>query len=217
MEKKETASNDSTEQRIFDAAHEIFTQKGLDGAKMQEIADKAGINKALLHYYYRSKEKLFEIVARAVLSRNVPLIRKVIESDLPLAQKIPAFIDQYIGVISKNHFLPLFLISEMNKHPDHFIDHILPKDLPEPRLFFEQVEAEIRAGNIRPVDPRHLIVNVISMCIFPFIGKPMMRIILGMNTADWNQFASERKKEVTDFVMASLSNHNYIATHETVA
>lgn len=204
MEKKETEQQESTEQRIFDAAHEVFTQKGLDGTKMQEIADKAGINKALLHYYYRSKEKLFEVVAKAVLSRSVPLIRKVIESDLPLAQKIPAFIDQYIGVISKNHYLPLFLISEMNKHPDHFIDHILPKDLPQPNVFFEQVKAEIAAGTIRPIDPRHLIINVISMCIFPFIGKPMMRILLGMGTDEWNQFISERKTEVTKFVMSAI-------------
>ena len=204
MEKKEIAQQDSTERRIFDAAHEVFTQKGLDGTKMQEIADKAGINKALLHYYYRSKEKLFEMVAKAVLSRNVPLMRRVIESDLPLREKIPTFIDQYIGVISKNHYLPLFLISEMNKHPDRFFDQILPKDLPDPAVFFKQVEAEIQAGNIRPIDPRHLIVNVISMCIFPFIGKPMLRMALGMSTAEWSEFIEQRKKEVTNFVMAAI-------------
>ena len=71
-------------------------------------------------------------------------------------------------------------------------------------MFFEQVQAEIAAGTIRPINPRHLIVNVISMCIFPFIGKPMMRILLGMGAEEWNQFISERKVEVTEFVMSAI-------------
>ncbi|MBK6929731.1 MAG: TetR/AcrR family transcriptional regulator [Saprospirales bacterium] len=98
---------DSTEQRIFDAAHDVFVQKGLDGAKMQEIADRAGINKALLHYYYRSKEKLYETVARAVINRAFPVIRKMLESDDPLELKISRFIDFYIDLVSGNPFLPL--------------------------------------------------------------------------------------------------------------
>jgi TetR/AcrR family transcriptional regulator len=195
---------DSTEQRIFDAAHEIFVQKGLDGAKMQEIADKAGINKALLHYYYRSKEKLYEMVARAVLSRNVPLLRKIIEGNLPLEDKIRAFIGQYIDIIAANHFLPLFIISEMNKHPDRFIDQILPKEFPKPELFFQQVEEAVQKGQIRPVDPKHLVVNIVSMCIFPFIAKPMLRILLGMSTEEWKVFLKARKGEIEHFVLASL-------------
>ena len=111
---------DSTEQKIFDAAHEVFTQKGMDGAKMQEIADRAGINKALLHYYYRTKEKLYEAVVRVIISKALPAIWHVIESDLPLEEKIKRFIETYIGIISRNPFIPLFIISEINKHPERF-------------------------------------------------------------------------------------------------
>jgi AcrR family transcriptional regulator len=195
---------DSTEQKIFDAAHEVFTQKGMDGAKMQEIADRAGINKALLHYYYRSKEKLYEAVVRAVLSRAVPAVRQLIESDLPLEEKIRRFIDLYIGIISRNTFVPLFIISEINKHPDHFIEAILPRELPRPESFYEQVNAAAAAGQIRPVSPQHLIVNIISMCVFPFVGKPMVRLFLGMSAAEMRAFLEVRKKEVTDFVLAAL-------------
>lgn len=197
-------AGDSTEQKIFDAAHEIFTQKGMDGAKMQEIADRAGINKALLHYYYRSKEKLYETVARAILGKAIPAVRQVIESDLPLEEKIRRFIETYIDIISRNTFIPLFIISEINKHPDRFIDSVLPKDLPKPEVFFQQVQAEIDAGRIRPVKPQHLIVNVISMCVFPFVGKPMMRILLGMSPGEMRMFLDERKEEVTAFVLAAL-------------
>ncbi len=195
---------DTTEQKIFDAAHEVFTQKGMDGAKMQEIADRAGINKALLHYYYRSKEKLYETVARAILGKALPALRQVIEGEQPLEEKIRRFIETYIDIISKNTFIPLFIISEINKHPDRFFDAVLPKDLPKPEVFFGQVQAEIDAGRIRPIKPQHLIVNVISMCVFPFVGRPMLRIVLGMGPGEMRIFLEERKEEVTRFVLAAL-------------
>ncbi|MCA0238511.1 MAG: TetR/AcrR family transcriptional regulator [Bacteroidetes bacterium] len=205
MAKKDTPSTpDSTEQKIFDAAHEVFVQKGMDGAKMQEIADKAGINKALLHYYYRSKEKLYEAVAKAVLSRAAPLVGNLIESDRPLEEKIRHFIEFYITTISKNPFIPLFILSEINKHPDHFFEQILPKDLPKPQVFIRQVEEEIAAGRIRAVNPYHLAVNVIAMCVFPFIARPMIRFAMGLNSAELKSFLEERKTQVTEFVLASL-------------
>lgn len=197
-------STDSAEQRIFDAAHEVFIQKGLDGAKMQEIANRAGINKALLHYYYRTKEKLYEAVVSAVIKRAAPMVQQLLESDAPLEQKISRFIDLYIDVIGRNPFVPMFVITELNKHPDHFFETILPKELPRPALFFQQVEAEIAAGRVRPLLPQHLLVNIVAMCIFPFVAKPMLRIVLGMSPAELAQFLGERKEEVKRFVFAAI-------------
>lgn len=195
---------ESAEQRIFDAAHELFVQKGLDGAKMQEIADRAGINKALLHYYYRSKEKLYEMVAKAVIGRAVPTVLKMIESNEPLDQKIPKFIDFYIDLISKNPFIPLFVITELNKHPERFFETILPKDLPKPDVFFAQIEEEVKKGNLRPVKPQHVLMNIVSMCVFPFVAKPMIRIVMGLSLEEMNQLLAERKEEVTRFVLHAL-------------
>jgi len=197
-------TSDSTEQKIFDAAHEVFLQKGMDGAKMQEIADRAGINKALLHYYYRSKEKLYESVARAILGKAVPVVQQIIENEQPLEEKIRRFIDFYIGLISRNTFIPLFIVTEINKHPERFFDTILPKDLPKPTRFFQQVEAEIAAGRIRPIKPQHLLANVVAMCVFPFLGKPLLRLFLGMSAGEMKLFMEERKAQVTEFVLASL-------------
>jgi len=200
-----TAGNtDSTEQRIFDAAHELFVLKGMDGAKMQEIADKAGINKALLHYYYRSKEKLYEMVAKAVINRAVPVIRDLVESDYPLEEKIGRFIDFYIELISRNPFIPLFIINELNKHPDRFFETILPKDLPKPQIFFRQVEEEIAKGKLRPVTPQHVLVNIVAMCVFPFVAKPMIRIVLGLDQQEIKAFLAERKEEVKSFVFQAI-------------
>jgi TetR/AcrR family transcriptional regulator len=136
---------EGAEQRIFDAAHEEFLQRGFDGAKMQDIADRAGINKALLHYYYRSKDKLYQMVAQAILSRSVPKLREIIEGDLVLEEKIEAFIHRYITIISENHYLPIFIISEMNKHPERFFSDILPRDFPKPTKFYAQVEEAMDA------------------------------------------------------------------------
>ncbi len=195
---------DSTEQKIFEAAREVFTQKGMDGAKMQEIADRAGINKALLHYYYRSKEKLYETVARAIISRAVPIVRQLIEGELPLEQKLRQFIDYYIDLIGRNPFVPLFIITEINKHPDRFFEVIFPKELPRPEIFFRQVETEIAAGRIRPVRPQHLLVNTLALCVFPFIARPMLRVVLGMSAWEMHAFLEERKTEVASFVLAAL-------------
>lgn len=195
---------DSTAQKILDAAHELFTKKGMDGAKMQEIANHAGINKALLHYYFKTKEKLYETVAKAVINKALPIIQQVFEGDQPLEDKIRHFVDFYIGLISKNTFIPLFIISEVNKHPDRFFETIFPKELPRPELFFEQVRREIEAGNIRPIDPKHLIVNIIALCVFPFVAKPMMRLLLGLTPEELQTFMEERKAEVNRFVLASL-------------
>lgn len=202
--KEPQALPDSTEQKIFDAAHEVFTQKGMDGAKMQEIANRAGINKALLHYYYRTKEKLYETVARAVIGKAVPVIRQMFEGQEPLEEKIRQFIDFYISLISRNPFIPLFIISEINKHPDRFFETIFPQEMPRPEVFFKQVKEEIAAGRIRPINPKHLIVNIISLCVFPFVAKPMLRLVLGMSPAETRIFMEERKSEVTGFVLAAL-------------
>lgn len=200
----EIPGGDSTEQRIFDAAHELFVQKGLDGAKMQEIADRAGINKALLHYYYRSKEKLFEMVVKAVINRAFPAIRQLLESEEPLEQKIVRFIDFYIELISRNTFVPLFIITELNRQPDRFFETIFPKDIPRPEVFFRQVEQEVALGNIRPLKPQHLLINIVSLCVFPFVAKPMFRVLLGMSPQELSQFMSERKEEVKRFVFQSI-------------
>lgn len=205
MDMAEAATpNDSTEQKIFDAAHEVFMQKGMDGAKMQEIADRAGINKALLHYYYRSKEKLYEMVARAIIGRALPIIREFLETEYPLEEKIRRFVNFYVDLIARNPYVPIFVISEMNKHPDRFIDNILPKEIPKPDVFLHQVEVEIAAGRIRPIKPQHLLVNMVSLCIFPFVAKPMMRIVIGMNAQEMRIFLDERKEEVLHFILASL-------------
>ena len=172
MEKK-----DNTEQKILDAAQLVFIKKGMDGSRMQEIADEAKINKALLHYYFRSKQKLFEAIFKKVFSTAFPKIKSLMLSDLPIEEKIGLFVDKYIDLLLKNPYLPGFILKEINRDPDFFASIIQNQGI-NPREIFAMFEREMDAGNIRKMDPRDLMVNIIALSIFPIAAKPLLRIIL---------------------------------------
>src|ERR1044072_5809634 len=109
------ANADSTEEKIVTAAKKVFLAKGLAGARMQDIADEAGINKALVHYYFRNKEKLFEVIFTEAALKLFPKINIIFESDGTLFEKIRLFVAEYITVMSENPYLPMFVLNEINK------------------------------------------------------------------------------------------------------
>ena len=111
----------TAEQRILVSAREIFHKRGFEGARMQEIADKAGINKALLHYYFRSKEKLFDAVFDEALKALLPKVKELLNAELPLFDKIKYFTENYITLLMKNMYLPVFVINEMYQNPEKFV------------------------------------------------------------------------------------------------
>ena len=118
--------------KSLSAAREVFLQKGFAGARMQDIADEAGINKALLHYYFRSKEKLFETIFREAFEKLIPHITEVFSSDLPFYDKIRAFTDAYITMAIENPFIPLFVLNAMHSDPEGFQKKFgdIPKKVP---------------------------------------------------------------------------------------
>ena len=116
----------STEERILEAAKKVFVQKGMAGARMQDIADEAGINKALLHYYFSNKEKLFEMIFLEAASKLFPRINAIFSSDQPLFEKIESFCEEYIAVVMENPYLPLFVLYEINQDPAYFMNKLVP-------------------------------------------------------------------------------------------
>lgn len=199
----------STEDKILLAAKEVFTQKGYAAARMQEIADAAGINKGLLHYYFKNKEKLFLSVFHDALDHFIPRVNQVLEADLSLEEKIAGFIGEYMEVLIKNPHLPAFVLGEMNQHPQEFTNSILSrKELPNPMKLMMQLQMEADAGRIRPVSPLHLWMNIVSMCVLPFAARPMFQAVMGINDAQYWDFMRSRKKEVTDFILHAIRNEN---------
>lgn len=200
MEKDESA-----QQKILQAARKVFTMQGMAGARMQDIADEAGINKALLHYYFRSKEQLFEVIFNEEAEKFFPRINFIFNSDLPLQQKIEEFADAYMTEMIENPYLPWFVVNEMNRDPENFIHRIWKAGKPKPAKFLAQVEEEIRKGTIRRIHPVHLLMNLLSMCIFPFLGRPMFQRNLGLSDKEFMAIMETRKKEVPAFIIASLA------------
>jgi TetR/AcrR family transcriptional regulator len=194
----------NTEQTILEAAKKIFIRKGMDGARMQEIADEAGINKALLHYYFRSKDKLFEAIFTEAILKLVPNIMEMMKSDLPLFTKIEIFTGNYIDAFTENPFVPGFIMHELSRDPSKIVNMVKNAGI-NPQPFFDQVKREADAGNIIAVDPYHLIVNMLSMCIFPFVATPILMNVLFKNNAEsYSQFIAQRKKEVPEFIINSI-------------
>ena len=207
MDDKEILSKDqNTEQRILDSAKIVFHRKGLSGARMHEIADAAGINKAMLNYYFRSKDKLFEAVFRDGVRKIFPVIKTIISSDLPLFEKIETFADTYISVLIENPYLPGFILNEVNNNPERlmqvFLDNVMEMDVY--LKFSLQVEEAVKEGIIKPIDSRQLIVNLMSMCIFPFAAKPVIKVLVNLDEENYSSFLEKRKKEIPLFIINAI-------------
>ena len=195
-----------TEQRIFEAALVIFIRKGMSDARMQEIADEACINKSLLHYYYRTKEKLFDAVFREAFSQMAPMIVDTFKTDENIITKIKIFIEKYIEILKENPHIPAFVLHELQKNPNKIVEFIRGQGI-APELIIKQIQKDVKKGIIKPIDPHHLIVNIISMCIFPFAARPVIQSLIFKNKKkDYDKFLNERKKEITDFVIKSITN-----------
>ena len=198
------SKKDNTEEKILNAAQTVFIQKGMDGARMQEIADEAGINKALLHYYFRTKEKLFGAIFRKVFMQIFPNIMAMVHSELPIEEKLGIFIEKYIDLLHKNPFLPTFILKEMNRDPD-FLATVLKSNGVKPKEIFAMFEREMDAGKIRRMDSRDLLINVLGLSIFPIAARPLMTIMFFENDKKaYNNFIIKRKETVKEFVLNSI-------------
>jgi len=199
-----TIAGENTENQILIAAREVFIAKGFEGARMQEIADQAGINKALLHYYFRSKEKLFDAVFSEVASNLFPAMKQMLEAELELKEKITLFIRIYLKALDENPFIPAFILNTLNTNPDSFLKYIKKSGL-NPRLIQKQIDDEAASGVIRTIKAEHLMVNIIAMCIFPFVARPIVQNIFDMNNEEYQSYLESRQTEIIDFVLKSIT------------
>lgn len=198
------AKDKNTEERILEAASRVFLKKGMAGARMQMIADEAGINKSLLHYYYRSKDKLFLEVFRLAIRDFVPGIRGIIFSGMSVQEKLDHFIHQYMDVLLTKPFVPMFILQEIHRDPERLFNIFWEEGI-QPAEILREFERSIERGDIRPFNPRHLIINVLSLCIFPVAARPMMQRMFFENDGEaYQQFLYERKEVISEFVINAI-------------
>jgi TetR/AcrR family transcriptional regulator len=202
-----------TEEIIFDAAMAVFEEKGFAAARMQEIADRAGINKSLLHYYYRTKDHLFEAVFNKRLEEMFSKITGVFFMDMPFEEKIRAYYKEHISFFEKNPKLPMFIMSEIAQHPERLkkifskIDYTLVRD-----MVMTINKEEMKEYKIGPEDWPQLMISVISLTVFPFVAQEIIKVLLQQTgkKVDFEMFMNERKTFAADFVIDSLKNRKKI-------
>jgi len=196
-------SPQGTEDKILEAAKKVFHRKGYEGARMQEIADEAGINKALLHYYFRSKEKLFEAVFEDAFSGIMRLVSTIFFSDKPLKDKIQAFLSSYLNIITENSYIPWFIINGIYERPEQ-IKAIFDKQDTNPLQLMKLLRSQVRKEYGVDIDPFQIWLNILSLSIFPVIAKPLVREIFQLPEETYNQLMEERKELVSDLIIDTL-------------
>lgn len=195
----------STEEKIKEAAKKIFIKRGYAGARMNDIADELGMNKALLHYYYRSKEKLFEVIFFEVFDMLLPKLKATVTTDLPLREKIELFVNTYVDAIASNPYVPMFILHELSQDPDRFVEKLKRRNsFPEIGQFILQIIQEMEEKSIQRYHPFHFFMNMISMCAFPFVARPMLQAVSGIEDDHWNEIMAIRKEEVTRFILNAI-------------
>lgn len=208
MALKSEQKSQETQTTIIDAARKIFTQKGLEGARMQEIADEAGINKALVHYYYRSKDKLFEQVFISAFKELAEPLAKFLADDSDLFQKIRNISRHYHTSLAKHPLLPNFILNEVNRNPDRVYGMLVEKGIKEGgQKTMMQILGAVNSGEIRMIDPRELVLNIISLCVFPFSARHIISKML-YDGSDVEKVLISRADYVADFVIHSIKIKN---------
>ena len=194
---------ESSKEKALEAARELFLEKGKDGVKMQEIADKAEINKGLLHYYFKSKEELFlEIFSNEV--KNIYAdINDLLKSSISLEEKLGSIIDRYFELLTENPNLPTFVLFEVNKNPEIASKLASGANLQQT---VQLLDAEFKANKITssPEFAFQVLLNIISLCIFPFAMRPLVQVMGNKTDLSWNDFMDERKEFLKGLIINSF-------------
>ena len=182
----------STEEKIKQAALKLFTKKGYAATRTRDISEAAGINLALLNYYFRSKEKLFELLMAEMLERFFRGIADIFnEETTSLDEKITAFVARYTALLKEQPDLPLFVLHELRVSPKKLAAKVGFSKLFK-SYFFVQLDREMARGKVARIHPLHYVLNMLGMCVFPFIAAPLLKQIADVDVRTFDALVDER-------------------------
>ncbi|MBS1688498.1 MAG: TetR/AcrR family transcriptional regulator [Bacteroidetes bacterium] len=184
--------------KILEVATGIFYKKGLAGARMQEIADEAGLNKAMLHYYFKTKEQLFNEVFEKAFRIFLSRIIELLNSDKLLRNKVSDYIDHTIDSLVQNPGISIFVIQELNTNPERVSKLFAGKGNINLAIFEKQISEEF-AGK---VNAEMFFTDMVAMCIYPFIAQPMLKKIFKKNDAAYKAWLQERKEWIKNKLLS---------------
>lgn len=194
----------NAESAILEAAKNIFLRKGMEGTRMQEIADEAEINKALLHYYFRNKQLLFEAVFKQSFLLLAPQLNDTLNSDSSIFEKIRDFCTNYNSFIIEHPYLPNFIIQELNRDSDFLIKIIDSDDFPSLSKFQNQVDLYVERDLIKPINSSQLFINLISLNALPFLAAPLLKGFLKVDEDAYQNLLQNRKNDVAEFIINAI-------------
>lgn len=204
--KQEIEISTSTEEKIKDAARRVFMKKGYAATRTRDIAEESGFNLSLINYYFRSKEKLFDIImlehVRLFASSIFGLVN---DPNTSLHEKIELLISHYIDMLIKNPDLPIFVLNEMKENPDALISRLGLDGKQGPIYLVKQWQELAAEGKVPKIHPAHLLLNLMSMTIFPFIASPIFRNRAGMDLTAFNALMEERKKLIPMWINGMMA------------
>jgi TetR/AcrR family transcriptional regulator len=197
--------NTETEIRILVSAEKLFYQKGKAGTSMQDIADDAGINRTLLNYYFRSKDKLFEAVFRNAMASFVPNLAAMLHSDMSFEDYLPKMIETVIDAMLENPQIPIFVLQELSSNPERMPQIIKEMGI-DPAVAMKKMEDGQRNVPESRMDPRQVILNLLSLCIFPFAARSVVTEILFNGDSDAYIEAMKNRKQLLPLLIRKFMN-----------
>ncbi len=191
----------NTEEKIKEVATSLFMKNGFAATKTRDIAEKAGINLALLNYYYRSKEKLFNKIMMEAISVFMKSIFKIFQDETTsLEEKFELISTKYIDRIKSNPDIPNFILNELRRRPEDFFEKVVEGRKFQDLYIYHQLVDRIGKDRVGKINPVHIMMNLMSLTIFPFMGKPMLRLVTGADNREFNQMMEERKKLIPHWI-----------------
>lgn len=181
-----------SQRQIVDAARDVFQRKGFDGARMQDIADVAGINKALLHYYFKNKDSLFEAVFQEALGKLMGPVLHVLGSDASVERKVTTLVTTYMDGLMANLHIPAFVLHELTRNPQRLAQFVGKQQISGIQVFLNQLEQGMCEGRYRRMDPRQAFIHLLSMIVFPFISRPVIQVAFGLDDESYGLFMRDR-------------------------
>lgn len=193
----EILSNE-TEQRILKSAEHEFLTKGFDGARINTIAEAAGVTHAMLHYYFRTKARLFE----RIIESKVELIRTILtnsieDTDKSLQEIITYIIERHFDFLKENPDLPLFIVNELYSNSTKktfFIDKLSSAITSAVERLQKKINEEAFKGKCRFIDAQMLMLDIVSLNIFPFLAAPAIETVFKDKVSYRQVFLEQRKK-----------------------
>lgn len=184
----------STEHKIKDAAKKVFHKKGFAATRTRDIAEEAGINLALLNYYFRSKEKLFQIVMLETMQQFMHSMVGVFNNqESTLKQKVAAIAENYIELLKNEPEIPVFLMSELRLGKADFVETLQIKPMLMQSKFAEQYKLAVANNEIENLPMIQFIMNLMGLCVFPFMAAPFLKVIGNLQNQDFIDTMNARK------------------------